>query len=376
MIMKSINRTVFLIIPFWLVAVGCSRKVAPPVVPPPEVATVTIAPQPVVLTTELSGRTVPYLMAEIRPQVSGLIQKRLFTEGADVQAGQELYQIDPAPFQAALNRAEANLPALRSRAKRAEDLLADKAVSQQDFDDADAALKQTEAELEMARINLAYTKIIAPISGRIGKSSVTDGAIVTAYQPVPLATIQQLDPIYVDVPQSTADLLRLQRRLADGRLTRDGNNQNAVQLILEDGTKYPGEGTLQFRDISVDPSTATVVLRMVFANPNGVLLPGMFVRTAVKEGVNEQAILIPQQAVMRDPKGNPMVMIVNAAGTVEPRMLTLDRAIGDKWLVTSGLTIGDRVIVEGLQKARPGAAVKAVPYEAAKKPADTLTPAR
>ena len=367
--MRLINRAVLLVIPLWLVAAGCSHKAAPPVVPPPEVATVTVAPQPVVLTTELSGRTAPYRIAEIRPQVSGLIQKRLFTEGADVQAGQELYQIDPAPFQAMLDKAQANLKAVRSRAKRAEELLATKAVSQQDFDDADAAFKQAEAELEMARINLAYTKITAPIPGRIGMSSVTDGAIVTAYQPVPVATIQQLDPIYVDVPQSTAELLRLQGRLADGRLIRDGNNQNAVQLILEDGTKYPSEGTLQFRDVSVDPSTATMILRMVFPNPNGVLLPGMFVRTAVKEGVNEQAILIPQQAVMRDPKGNPMVMIVNAAGTVEPRMLTLDRAIGDKWLVTSGLTTGDRVIVEGLQKARPGAAVKAVSFEATGKTA-------
>jgi membrane fusion protein (multidrug efflux system) len=358
-----------------LMFAGCGRKVAPPAVPPPEVAVVTIAPQPVVLTTELSGRTAPYLIAEIRPQVNGLIQKRLFTEGADVQAGQALYQIDPAPFQAALDKAQANLTALRSRAKRAEELLASKAVSQQDFDDADAALKQAEAEVEMARINLAYTKITAPISGRIGKSSVTDGAIVTAYQPVPMATIQQLDPIYVDVPQSTADLLRLQRRLADGRLTRDSNDQNAVQLILEDGTKYPSEGTLQFRDVSVDPSTATVILRMVFPNPNSVLLPGMFVRTAVKEGVNDQAILIPQQAVMRDPRGNPMALIVNAAGTVEPRMLKIDRAIGDKWLVTSGLATGDRVIVEGLLKARPGAAVKAVPFGATTKPAATPAPA-
>lgn len=359
-----------------LLFAGCARKVAPPVVPPPEVAVVTIAPQPVVLTTELAGRTTPYVIAEIRPQVSGLIQKRLFTEGADVQAGQALYQIDPAPFQAMLDKAKANLTAVRSRAKRAEELLAIKAVSQQDFDDADAALKQGEAELEMARINLAYTKITAPISGRIGMSSVTDGAIVTAYQPVPVATIQQLDPIYVDVPQSTAELLRLQQRLADGRLTRGSNDQNAVQLNLEDGTKYPSEGTLQFRDVSVDSSTATVILRMVFPNPDGVLLPGMFVRTAVKEGVNEQAILIPQQAVTRDPKGNPMVMIVNAAGTVEPRMLTLDRAIGDKWLVTSGLATGDRVIVEGLQKVRPGATVKAVPFEAANKPAATPSPAR
>jgi len=352
-----------------LALTACNRQSHAPPPPAPEVATVTVVQQPVLLTTELPGRTSPYLVAEIRPQVNGLILKRLFTEGSDVQAGQELYQIDPAPFQAALERAKANLPALRLRADRYKEALGDKAVSQQDFDDADAALKQAEADLETARINLGYTKITAPIAGRIGKSSVTDGAIVMAYQPAPLATIQQLDPIYVDVPQSTADLLRLERRLADGRLTRDGNNQNAVQLILEDGTKYPLEGTLQFRDVSVDPTTATVILRMVFPNPNGVLLPGMFVRTAVKEGVNDHAILIPQQAVMRDPKGNPMALIVNAAGTVEPRLLKIDRAIGDKWLVTAGLTTGERVIVEGLMKARPGTAVKAVPFEAAPAPA-------
>ncbi len=352
--------------------VGCERKAAPPVMPPPEVATVTVAPQQVVLTTELPGRTSPFLIAEIRPQINGLIQKRLFTEGSDVTVGQALYQIDPAPFQAILDnalamlaRAEANLPAVSSRTKRAEELLAAKAVSQQDGDDAISALKQAEADVQSwkatvktARINLDYTKITAPIAGRIGKSSVTDGAIVTAYQPMPLATIQQMDPIYVDVPQSTSDLLRLQRRLVDGRLTRDGNNQNVVQLILEDGTKYPSEGTLQFRDVTVDPSTATVILRMVFPNPNGVLLPGMFVRTVVKEGVNEKAILIPQQAVVRDPRGNPMVMIVNAAGMAEPRLLTLDRAIGDKWLVSAGLAPGERVIVEGLLKVRPGAPVR------------------
>jgi membrane fusion protein (multidrug efflux system) len=346
-------------------AAGCSRaaKQAPPSAP--EVATVTVAPQPVVLTTELPGRTAPFLIADIRPQVNGLIQKRLFTEGADVQAGQPLYQIDPAPFQAAFDKAQANQTALRLKAERVKEALASKAVSRQDVDDAEAALKQAQAELDMARINLGYTKIVAPISGRIGKSSVTDGAIVTAYQPAPLATIQQLDPIYVDVPQSTADLLRLQRRLADGKLIRDGDNQNAAQLILEDGTKYPSEGTLQFRDISVDPSTGTVILRMVFPNPNGVLLPEMFVRTALKEGVNERAILIPQQAVMRDPKGNPTALIVNGAGLVELRMLTVDRAVGDKWLVTAGLSAGDRVIVEGIQKARPGTAVKAVPFETA-----------
>lgn len=333
------------------IGTGCSGgKKQAMVMPPPEVAVLTVAPQALMLSTELPGRTAPFLIADIRPQVNGLIQKRLFTEGADVKAGDVLYQIDPAPFQAVFNKAQANATMWRLKVDRIKEALASKAVSQQDNDDATAALKAAEAELEMARINLGYTKITAPIAGRIGKSSVTEGAIVTAYQPVPLATIQQLDPVYVDVPQSTADLLRLQH----SQLTRDGNGQNAVQLILEDGTKYPQEGTLQFRDVSVDPSTATVTLRMVFPNPNGVLLPGLFVRAAVREGVNEKAILIPQQAVMRDPKGNPMVFVVNAESKVEPRMLTLDRAVGDKWLATAGISTGDRVIVEGLMKARPG----------------------
>jgi membrane fusion protein (multidrug efflux system) len=347
--------------------VSCSRKQAP-LPPAPEVVTVTVARQPVLLTTELPGRTSPYLIAEIRPQVNGLIQKRLFTEGSDVQAGQELYQIDPAPFQAALDNAKANLPALRLRADRYKEALVDKAVSQQDFDDADAALKQAEAALETARINLNYTHIVSPISGRIGKSTVTDGAIVTAYQPLALATIQQLDPIYVDVPQSTTELLRLQRRLEDGRLTHDGTNANQVQLFLEDGTRYPLEGTLQFRDISVDPTTGSVILRVVVPNPNGVLLPKMFVRAVVKEGVNEQAMLIPQQAVSRDPKGNPYVLVVGAESKVQPRPLTLDRAIGDKWLVASGLAPGDRVIVEGIQRVRPGMPVKEVSSLATGKP--------
>jgi membrane fusion protein, multidrug efflux system len=361
-----------------LIAAGgmsCSRQQAPPA-QLPEVATVTVARQPILLTTELPGRTSPYLIAEIRPQVNGLIQKRLFTEGSDVQAGQELYQIDPAPFQAALDNAKAILPALRSRADRFKEALADKAVSQQDFDDADAALKQAEAALETARINLNYTHIVSPISGRIGKSTVTDGAIVTAYQPMALATIQQLDPIYVDVPQSTTELLRLQRRLEDGRLTGGGTNANEVQLILADGTKYPSAGTLQFRDVSVDPTTASVILRAVFPNPNGVLLPGMFVRAVVKEGVNDQAILIPQQAVSRDPKGNPMALIVDASGKVKQQMLSLDRAIGDQWLVSEGLAPGDQVIAEGMQKVRPGAVVKAVPFdEGRKQPGNTAPPA-
>jgi len=372
---------------------GCDRR--PASAPPQalaEVATVTVQPQQIMLTTDLPGRTSPYRIAEIRPQVNGLILKRLFTEGSDVQAGQELYQIDPAPFQAALDNAEAalgrsqaNLPALQSRADRFKEALVDKAVSQQDFDDASAALKQAEADIrfwkamvQTAQINLGYARVISPISGRIGKSGVTDGAIVTAYQPISLATIQQLDPIYVDVPQSTTELLRLQRRLEEGRINREGTNVNAVQLILEDGTQYPAEGTLQFRDVSVDPSSASVILRMVFPNPNGVLLPGMFVRAVVKEGVNKQAILIPQQAVSRDPRGNPVALVVDDAGKVGLRTLTLDRAIGDQWLVSTGLSPGDRVIMEGVQRVRPGATVKEVPFDASRKqgtePAKTAQP--
>ncbi len=355
---------------------GCERRpqaAAPPAAPVAvDVVAVTVTPQKIELTTELPGRTHPYLVAEIRPQVNGLIQKRLFTEGADVKAGEVLYQIDPAPFQAALNTAEAalnrsqaTLPSIRVRVERYKGLLDDRAVSRQDYDDATSALNLAEADIqywkaaaETARINLGYTRVTAPISGRIGRSTVTDGALVTAYQPVALATIQQLDPIYVDVPQSTAELLRLNRRLQDGRLNRDGTNQNKVKLLLEDGTTYSQEGTLQFRDVTVDPTTGSSILRILFPNPQGVLLPGMFVRAVVKEGVHDQAILVPQQAVSRDVKGNPVTLVVGAQEKVQPRPLTLDRALGNQWLVAAGLAAGDRVIIEGMQKVRPGAVVK------------------
>ncbi|MFH1480473.1 MAG: efflux RND transporter periplasmic adaptor subunit [Pseudomonadota bacterium] len=403
---------------------GCDRtKQSQPPPSVPEVAAVTVSPQSVVLTTELPGRTSPYLVAEIRPQVSGLIQKRLFTEGSDIKAGQVLYQIDPAPFQAALDSAAANLAAMKKTADRAraalgasiagvtrqqailelartnrerfEEAFKGRAVSASQRDQAvteaevakaalqaaeaqvesdrkavaaaEAAIQQAEAALETARINLGYTKITAPISGRVGRSNVTVGAIVTAYQPLALATIQQLDPIYVDVLQSTTELLRLKRNLNHGRLNQNGTNQNKVRLVLEDGTAYPLEGTLQFRDVTVDPTTGSVILRVVFPNPEGVLLPGMFVRAVVKEGVSEQAILIPQQAVSHDPKGNPVALIVDTDGKVHRRMLTLERAIGDKWLVATGLQQGDRVVVEGMQKVRPGASVKVVPFEVGRK---------
>jgi membrane fusion protein (multidrug efflux system) len=384
----------------------------------PEVATVTVSTQPVVLTTELPGRTSSYLVAEIRPQVNGLIQKRLFKEGSDVKAGQVLYLIDPAPFQAAFDNAAANVTAMKKTADRAqaalgatiagvtrqqatlelartnrgrfEEAFKDRAVSASERDQAvteaqvaeaalraaeaqvesdrksvaaaEATIQQAEAALETAHINLGYTKITAPISGRIGRSNVTVGAIVTAYQPLALSMIQQLDPIYVDVRQSTTELLRLERNLNHGRLSQDGRNQNKVRLVLEDGTAYPLEGTLQFRDITVDPTTGSVILRIVFPNPDGVLLPGMFVRAVVKEGIREQAILVPQQAVFRNSKGNPFSLIVDAEGKVGQRVLTLDRAIGDKWLVSAGLAPGDRVIVEGTQRVRPGASVKEVPF--------------
>jgi len=364
-----------------LILGGCgpsSNTGKPPGGGTPEVAVVTIQPTQVAITTELTGRTSAYLVAEVRPQVGGIIQKRLFTEGADVKAGQELYRIDAAPYQAvldnaraALGRSKANLSTISLKAERMRELAADKAVSQQEYDDAAAALKQTEADIqfwkatvETARINLGYTTVKAPISGRIGKSGVTEGALVTAQQPLPLATIQQLNPMYVDVPQSSAEVLRLRNRIEDGRLSRNGRLRDNVRLTLEDGANYPLEGVLQFRDVTVDPTTGSVILRIVFPNPKGVLLPGMFVRAVVEEGVNPRALLIPQQAVMRDPKGNPLTLIVDGQGKVLQRPLTLDRALGDQWLVSSGLAAGEQVIVEGVQKVRPGATVKAVPYTA------------
>ena len=364
-----------------LLLAGCGKPKGPPQGQVPEVAVIIVQPERVSITAELAGRASAFLVAEVRPQVSGIIQKRLFNEGGDVKAGDLLYQIDPAFYEAAyagakatLARAEANLLPVRLKAERYKDLVAIEAVSRQNYDDIAAALKQSEAELEIARaametarINLAYTGITAPISGRIGKSSVTIGALATAYQPMALATIQQLDPVYVDVPQSTAELLRLRQRMADGRLTHDGKNQKKVKLIMEDGTPYSLEGTLQFQDVTVDPTTGSVILRAVFPNPESVLLPGMFVGAAITEGVQEQAILVPQQGVARTSKGEATVLVVDAEDKVQQRILALDRAIGDKWLVSSGLNPGDRVIVEGVQKVRPGVSVKAVLFDADRK---------
>ncbi|MHC1727832.1 MAG: efflux RND transporter periplasmic adaptor subunit [Syntrophobacteraceae bacterium] len=347
---------------------------------PPEVGVLKVQPQRVTLTTELPGRTSAYLVSEIRPQVNGLIQKRLFKEGSDVKTGQLLYQIDPAPFQvahdsakASLGKAQANLPSIQSRAERYKELLVDKAVSRQDYDDAVAAVGQIKAEIEYwktqveaARINLGYTRVTAPISGRIGRSSVTDGALVTAYQPAALSTIQQLDPIYVDVTQSSAELLRLKRNLEAGRLSNDGKDGKKVRIILEDGTTYSREGELQFRDVTVDSTTGSFMLRIVLPNPDHLLLPGMFVRAAVQEGVAEQAIMAPQQGVSRNTKGEPVALVVDEAGTVQQRALMLGRAIGDRWYVKEGLAAGDLLIVEGMLNIRPGMAVKAVSLDVAK----------
>jgi len=355
---------------------------APPPPGMPEVAVVTVQPQPLELSTELTGRISANLMSEIRPQVTGIIQKRLFTEGADVKAGQVLYQIDPATYQAAYDnakataaRAEATLAPAKLREERFRELVKIKAVSQQEYDDANAAFRLAEADvasskaaLENARINLAYTRVTAPISGRIGKSSVTAGALVTANQPTPLTTVQQIDPTYLDVTQSTTELMGLKKRLEDGRLNQKGKDLNKVKLILEDGTIYPLEGTLQFRDVSVDPTTSSVIIRITFPNPKGVLLPGMFVRALIKEGVNENAILVPQQTVARNPKGDPYALVLDASGKVEQRKVTVDRAIGNQWLISEGLASGDRIIAEGMQKVRPGAAVKTVPFDPVAKP--------
>ena len=364
-----------------LIASGCGSQHTAPQPALPEVATVMVNTEGVVLTTELPGRTSAYFVAEIRPQVNGIVQERLFNEGSDVNAGSVLYQIDPAPYQAAyknavaaLARSEANLPPVRLKAERFGELIGRKAISQQDFDNADAALKQAEADVESskaavetARINLGYTRITAPISGRIGKSNVTVGALATAYQGSAFAIIQQLDPIYVDVTQSSANLLQLKRNIAAGRIKGNGPDQTRVKLLLEDGTPYPLEGTLKFSEVTVDPTTGSFILRVVFPNPKHILLPGMYVRAIVQEGKVENAILVPQQGVSRDQKGNPIALVVDGSGKVEQRAITVDRALGDKWLVTGGLNPGDRLIVEGNQKVRPGASVKAVSWDAGKK---------
>lgn len=345
-----------------------------PVQGTPTVSTVVVQPQPVVLTTELPGRTSAVLVADVRPQVTGILQSRKFVEGSAVKKGDLLYQIDPATYQAAVDSAEAALAKAQAnqhttqlKAERYRELIAINAVSRQDADDAEAALLQANAEvasaraaLQTARIDLAYTRVTSPITGRIGKSTVTAGALVTANQSAALATVQQLDPMYVDVTQSSNTVLQLKRAIEQGQL---GDASAKVKLVFDDGTTYPLEGKLQFSDVTVDPNTGSVTLRAEFPNPKGELLPNLYVRAIIEEGTISQALLVPQQAVSRDATGKPRAYVVGADGKLQQRELLTERAIGNQWLVTDGLHAGDVLVVAGQQKAQPGALVEAIPYQ-------------
>ncbi len=346
----------------------------------PQVTVHVVESAPLAVTTELPGRTTAFRIAEVRPQVSGIVLKRNFTEGSDVEAGQSLYQIDPATYQADYNSAKGELAKSEAAAaiahltvKRYVPLVGTKYISQQEYDQAiadarqaDASVIAAKAAVESARINLAYTRVTSPISGRIGKSNVTEGALVTNGQATELATVQQLDPIYVDVTQSSNDFMRLKQSVEQGNLHKD-NTRSTVELVMENGQSYPLKGSLQFSDVTVDESTGSITLRAVFPNPQHTLLPGMFVRARIDEGIQPNAILVPQQGVTRTPRGDATVMVVNDKSQVEARPVVAAQAIGDKWLISEGLQPGDKVIVSGLQKARPGVQVKAT--------ADTATPA-
>ncbi|EBM3615285.1 multidrug efflux pump subunit AcrA [Salmonella enterica subsp. enterica serovar Corvallis] len=337
----------------------------------PEVGVVTLKTEPLQITTELPGRTVAYRIAEVRPQVSGIILKRNFVEGSDIEAGVSLYQIDPATYQATYDSAKGDLAKAQAAAniaeltvKRYQKLLGTQYISKQEYDQAladaqqaTAAIVAAKAAVETARINLAYTKVTSPISGRIGKSSVTEGALVQNGQASALATVQQLDPIYVDVTQSSNDFLRLKQELANGSLKQE-NGKAKVDLVTSDGIKFPQSGTLEFSDVTVDQTTGSITLRAIFPNPDHTLLPGMFVRARLQEGTKPTALLVPQQGVTRTPRGDATVLVVGADNKVETRQIVASQAIGDKWLVTDGLKAGDRVVVSGLQKVRPGAQVK------------------
>ena len=358
---------------------GCSKKqAAPPPQQAPQVVVFTVNPAALPMVAALSGRTTAYQVADVRPQVGGIIQKRLFVEGADVKAGTPLYQIDSATYQAsynsaraALTKAKANLLTSGPKVARYKELVAIEGVSRQEYDDAVATYEQAKADveaataaLESANINVRYTTVTAPISGRTSRSTVTAGALVTAGQTEALTTVQQLDPIYVDVTQSSTDLLRLKRQLADGSLKKAGDGQAKVNLILPDGSKYSESGKLQFAGVSVEPTTGNVVLRALFPNPKGELLPGMFVRAQLETGIDDKAITVPQVGVSRNQKGEATAMILNKENKVEQRIITTNGTSGTNWIVTSGLAAGDRVIVEGLQKIKPGAPAVAVPAAA------------
>lgn len=354
-----------------LLLAACGRNAAPvPTPPPPEVTVVTIKAEPITLTRELPGRTRSFLVAEVRPQVTGIVTKQLFEEGSMVEAGQPLYQLDDSTYRADFNRAkatlaraQASLELARLNAERSAELSKVDAVSRQDYENATAALQEAEADVGVAEATAAraevilhYSRITSPISGRIGKSSVTQGALVTENQPAPLATVHQLDPIYVDVTQSSRELLDLRRDLAAGTLQR--LDEMPVTILLEDGTAYTQTGRLAFTEMSVDPTTGTFSMRVVVPNDREILLPGMYVRAVIGLGVREQAILVPQQGIARDPRGDTTATVIGANDIAEIRPVTVSRTIGDKWLVESGLNVGDRVIIEGLQKVAPGAPVQ------------------
>jgi membrane fusion protein (multidrug efflux system) len=363
-----------------LATAGCHKASPPP--PPPEVGVVALKAEPATLLTDLPGRIAAVESSEVRPQISGVVRRRLFEEGSMVRAGQVLYEIEDAPYRAALGtaqgmlaRAQASINASQLQAERFRDLVGINAVSRQEADNAEAAAGQARAEVtaqravvQTARINLGFTRIIAPISGRIGRSHFTPGTLVQAGQPDPLATIQRMDHVYVDVTQSAADLLNLREAMSGG-VTRQGPDSARVQLLLPNGKIYPIDGHLQFSEVTVDSTTGAVTLRAAFPNPDGLLLPGMYVRARLVEGVLQQAILAPQQGVTRDERGRAIAMVANPQNKVEQRIVTTDRAIGDRWVVTSGLRPGDRLIVEGLLGLKPGVTVKpAVPQQVARQP--------
>jgi len=346
---------------------------------PPSVMVHIVKTAPFAVTTELPGRTSAFRIAEVRPQVSGIILKRNFEEGSDITAGSSLYQIDPATYQAAFESAKGNLAKAQATAqiahltvKRYQSLVGTQYVSKQEYDQAVASARQADADVlsakaavESARINLAYTKVTSPISGRIGKSNVTEGALVTNGQATALATVQQLDPIYVDLTQSSNDFLQLKQAIEQGSLTKDGTS--GVNIIMDNGQVYGHTGKLEFTDVTVDESTGSVTLRAVFSNPDHQLLPGMFVRARVDEGIQPDAILVPQQGVTRTPRGDALVMVVDEQNKVETRPVVAAEAIGDQWLVKEGLKPGDKVIVSGIQHIKAGATVKPVTDEAAAK---------
>lgn len=345
---------------------ACGQQRSSPVVKAaPRVSVVTLHAQSVPMSSQLPGRVAAYRTAEVRPQVSGIVLKRFFVEGSEVRAGQQLYQVDPAPYQASYDSAIAAEASARALSERYKPLVAANAVSKQDYDNAEASYLQARAGVETARINLVYTRVLSPIAGRIGRSMITEGALVTANQATALATVQQLDPVYVDVTQPSATLLRLQRESAAGLLRTDEAGQTRVQLRLEDGSDYAHPGTLQFSEVTVDPGTGSVTLRALVPNPERLLLPGMFVREQIQEGVRQGTVLVPQQAVGHDQRGTPSALVVGPDSVVQVRVLQADRAVGDSWVVTAGLAVGDRVVVEGIQFARPGARVLVDEYDPA-----------